>query len=165
MSLKENMFKRKFIDTFNPKEPSDKLMKHLDSIILPSSGYLSKTYHKSKLLDLEPDGIDYIAYRCKGCTSEVALMAKLVDYIQTWEEIDANGDDEDRYNYEQEFREEFKMYKINFEAICTTKLETTEAETSIDSSNRCECGKEIGLLDTLCSDCQKKGTENIGDLL
>ena len=160
MSLKENMFKRKFIDTFNPKEPSEKLMKHLDSIVLPCSGYLTKAYREVKLLDLAPDAIDYIAYRCKQCPSELSLMAKIVNYIDTWKEIDEDGDNEDKYHYEQEFKDEFKLYKINLEAICTTKL-----ETSIDSTNRCECGKEMDLFDTYCSDCQKKGTEDIGDLL
>jgi len=120
---KARAFKLKFLDTFNPKEPSEKLMQHLQEVVLPKSGYLNVQDRGQKLLDLELDRIEYIAYRCEQCTAEQVLKSQLVYYIKWWEELELEGDTEDKINFETLFREDFKEYKIDFDSICTSSPE------------------------------------------
>jgi hypothetical protein len=116
-SPKQQAFVIKFLDTFNPTKPSVKLMEHLESIVLPKSGYLNVSTRGKKLIELELDALDYLAYRCKQCPEDIKLMAKVLYFITWYEELSTTGDDEDIITYEKLFREHFKTYKIDFDTI------------------------------------------------
>lgn len=116
-SPKQQAFVMKYIDTFNPIRPSDILIKHLESITLPKSGYLNVSTRGKKLTELELDALDYLAYRCKQCPEDTKFIAKVLYFIKWYEELLENGDDTDMELYEQLFRENFSTYKIDFDAI------------------------------------------------
>ena len=130
-SPKERAFIKKYINTFNPINPAEKLMEHIDTIILPKSGYLNTSTRGKKLIDLELDQVEYLFNRCKQCTADIKLISKVLYYIMWYKEVVDTGDSEDRQNYEEEFREDFKGYDIDFDAIFTQPQEDIEDNTEI----------------------------------
>lgn len=139
ISPKEKLFISKYIDTFNPITPSEKLMKYLATIKVPKAGYITNSMRGKQLLDLEDDAIDYLAHRCKQCTGDMKLMAKVLYYIKWYEELLEDGDGEDLEKYEELFREDFSGYAIDFGMIFN--------ESKEDIKGIAETNNEVALVD------------------
>lgn len=130
-SPKERVFIKKYIDTFNPINPSKKLMEHLDTIILPKSSYLNKETRGKKLLELSLDKVEYLFGRCEHCTSDIKLIARVVYYIKWYSEEIDDWDNDDIKLYEAEFREDFKAYNIDYDIIFAKECDSEPKETVI----------------------------------
>ena len=135
-SPKERAFIKKYIDSFNPISPSQKLMLYLDTITLPKSGYLNTSTRGKKLIDLEQDQIEYLSNRCKQCPSDMKLVSKVLYYIKWYEELLESSDEEDKQLYEEIFREDFSSYNIDFNSIFNQESDrgtnTSENSNSVD---------------------------------
>jgi hypothetical protein len=81
-------------------------------------------------MELELDAVDYLAYRCKQCPADTVLNAKVLYFIKWYQELLENGDDLDMQLYEEEFREHFATYKIDFDAVFSVAPSTPMTPTA-----------------------------------
>lgn len=115
MSPKERAYRKKYLAQFNPANPTSSLSEYINSINLPKSGYLNKTTRGKALSALTSDELDYIAYRCEQCPSDLKLVAQM-QYFILWykDEVSVSDDPEDIENYIDTFKEDFTETDISF---------------------------------------------------
>lgn len=115
MSPKERAHRKKYLAEFNPANPISSLSEYINSINLPKSGYLNKTTRGKALSALTSDELDYIAYRCEQCPSDLKLVAQMQYYILWYkDEVSVSDDPEDIKNYIDTFKEDFPDTDISF---------------------------------------------------
>ncbi|MDY0122921.1 hypothetical protein [Sulfurimonas sp.] len=115
MSPKERAYRKKYVAEFNPANPTSSLSEHINNFNLPKSGYLNKTTRGKALSALTSDELDYIAYRCEQCPSDLKLVAHMQYYILWYkDEVSVSDDPEDIKIYIDTFKEDFTDTDISF---------------------------------------------------
>jgi hypothetical protein len=71
----------------NVKDPSEDFLIWLSNVILPKSNYLSKKVRGKKLLEIDIDSLEYIAFKCKSCNDLLKKQAKYLYFIKLYENM------------------------------------------------------------------------------
>lgn len=75
-----------YFKNINVKDPSDNFVAWLGSVKLPKANYLTKSIRGKLLVEIPSDNLQYIAYKCNGCSDLLKKQALYLDFINIWED-------------------------------------------------------------------------------
>ena len=82
----------------NLKDPKESFLIWLGEVKLPRSNYLNKKIRGKLLLNVKFENLEYIAFKCNGCSDLLKKQAKYLYFIQLYENLSEYDITEDEYD-------------------------------------------------------------------
>jgi len=79
---KGKLFYKRYVENFDPYNPSEVLVEKLNKEVVPNSSYITKNMRGISFNELTIDGASYIGYEAKMGTEDKRLLAKLKYFIE-----------------------------------------------------------------------------------
>ena len=107
-SPRTKLFIKKYIEEFNPKNPSIEVMELFNNTKLPSSSYLNTSTRGKNINELSLDQLEYVAYNLKNGSEKMKLICRLRFLCKLYNDREEEGITEKEFDsiMEDEFKKE-----------------------------------------------------------